>query len=109
MLCFCLAALSISMRCGFSSRPWRLRKLFKRPASRWRQSAAAPWTITEINAARGRLMTSCSSLKTDLKNALVRTGWIEEVVVDRNLVTGRSPSDIPTFNREMIKGVQRRS
>src|SRR5271170_3837214 len=26
-----------------------------------------PWTITEINAARGRLMTSCSSLKTDLE------------------------------------------
>ena len=61
-----------------------------------------PWTITEINAARGRLMTSCSSLKTDLKN--VGADWVEEeVVVDRNLVTGRSPSDIPTFNREMIK------
>jgi protease I len=61
-----------------------------------------PWTITEINAARGRLMTSCSSLKTDLKNA--GADWVDqEVVVDRNLVTGRSPSDIPTFNREMVK------
>ena len=61
-----------------------------------------PWTITEINAARGRLMTSCSSLKTDLDNA--GADWVDqEVVVDRNLVTGRSPSDIPTFNREMIK------
>ena len=47
-------------------------------------------------------MTSCSSLKTDLDNA--GADWVDqEVVVDRNLVTGRSPSDIPTFNREMIK------
>jgi protease I len=27
----------------------------------------------------------------------------EEVVVDRGLVTSRSPDDIPAFNREMIK------
>jgi protease I len=61
-----------------------------------------PWTITEINAARGRRMTSCSSLETDLKNA--GADWVDqEVVVDRNLVTSRSPSEIPTFNREMIK------
>ena len=47
-------------------------------------------------------MTSRSSLKTDLENA--GADWVDqEVVVDRNLVTGCSPSDIPTFNREMIK------
>jgi protease I len=47
-------------------------------------------------------MTSFSSLKTDLENA--GANWVDqEVVVDRNLVTSRSPSDIPTFNREMIK------
>ena len=61
-----------------------------------------PWTITEISAARGRRMTSCSSLETDLKNA--GADWVDqEVVVDRNLVTSRSPTDIPTFNREMIR------
>ncbi len=61
-----------------------------------------PWTITEIAAARGRRMTSCSSLQTDLRNA--GADWVDqEVVVDRNLVTSRSPSDIPTFNREMIR------
>jgi protease I len=26
-----------------------------------------------------------------------------EVIVDRNLVTSRQPSDIPAFNREMIR------
>ena len=52
-----------------------------------------PWTITEIAAARGRRMTSCSSLQTDLRNA--GADWVDqEVVVDRNLVTSRSPSDI---------------
>jgi protease I len=61
-----------------------------------------PWTITEISAARGRRMTSCSSLKTDLTNA--GADWVDQdVVVDRNLVTSRSPAEIPTFNREMIK------
>lgn len=53
-----------------------------------------PWTITEISAARGRLMSSCSSIKTDLENA--GADWVDqEVVVGRNLVTARSPSEIP--------------
>jgi len=61
-----------------------------------------PWTVIETGAARGRQMTSWPSLKTDLKNA--GADWVDwEVVVDRNLVTSRSPDDIPAFNREMIK------
>jgi protease I len=61
-----------------------------------------PWTLTEISAASGRRITSCASLKTDLKNA--GADWVsEDVVVDRNLVTSRSPAEIPTFNRQMIK------
>ena len=60
-----------------------------------------PWTIVETGAARGRRMTSWPSLKTDLKNA--GADWVDqEVVVDRGLVTSRSPDDIPAFNREMI-------
>ncbi len=61
-----------------------------------------PWTVIETGAARGRRMTSWPSLKTDLKNA--GADWVdEEVVVDRGLVTSRSPDDLPAFNREMIK------
>lgn len=61
-----------------------------------------PWTVIEGGAARGRRMTSWPSLKTDLRNA--GADWVdEEVVVDRGLVTSRSPDDIPAFNREMIK------
>ena len=71
------------------------------PASQLRRSAVAHGP--SLRSTRlGRLMTSCSSLKTDLENA--GASWVDqEVVVDRNLVTGRSPTDIPTFNREMIK------
>jgi protease I len=61
-----------------------------------------PWTVIEAGAARGRLMTSWPSLKTDLRNAGAE--WIdEEVVVDGNLVSSRKPDDIPAFNREMIR------
>lgn len=60
------------------------------------------WTILEAGATRGRTMTSCPSLKTDLTNA--GANWIDkEVVCDGNLVTSRKPDDIPAFNREMIR------
>lgn len=61
-----------------------------------------PWTLIEAGAAKGRKMTSWTSLKTDLKNA--GADWSDrEVVVDRNLVSSRKPDDIPAFNRDMIK------
>ena len=60
------------------------------------------WTVIETGAARGRRMTSWPSLKTDLKNA--GADWVDqEAVVDKGLVTSRSPDDIPAFNREAIK------
>jgi len=60
-----------------------------------------PWTIIETGAASGRRMTSWPSLKTDLKNA--GANWVDqEVVVDKGLVTSRSPDDMAAFNREMI-------
>jgi protease I len=61
-----------------------------------------PWTVIETGAARGRRMTSWPSLKTDLRNA--GADWVDqEAVLDRSLLTSRSPADIPAFNREMIK------
>lgn len=61
-----------------------------------------PWTVIETGAAHGRRMTSWPSLKTDLKNA--GADWVDqEVVVDKGLVTSRSPDDLPAFNRETIK------
>jgi protease I len=60
-----------------------------------------PWTVIEADAARGRRVTSWPSLKTDLRNA--GADWVDqETVVDRGLVTSRSPDDIPAFNRAMM-------
>src|SRR5260370_35338391 len=60
-----------------------------------------PWMVVETGAAHGRRTTSWPSLKTDLRNA--GADWVdEEVVVDRGLVTSRSPKDIPSVTREMI-------
>ena len=60
-----------------------------------------PWTLIETGLLRGRDVTSWPSLQTDLENA--GANWHDEpAVVDGNLVTSRSPDDIPAFNREMI-------
>lgn len=60
-----------------------------------------PWTVIEAGAAQERRIASWPSLKTDLRNAGAE--WVDqEVVVDGNLVTSRSPDDIPAFNRAMI-------
>jgi protease I len=61
-----------------------------------------PWTVIESGAAAGRHMTSWPSLRTDIENAAAH--WVdEEVVVDGNLVTSRTPADLPAFNREILK------
>lgn len=55
-----------------------------------------PWTLVEAGVVAGRKLTSYPSIRTDLRNA---GGKVvdEEVVVDRNLVTSRSPADLPAF------------
>ena len=61
-----------------------------------------PWTVIEAGSARGRRITSWPSLRTDLKNA--GADWVDQqVVVDKGLVTSRSPDDIPAFNPEVIR------
>jgi protease I len=47
-------------------------------------------------------MTSYHTIQDDVRNA--GATWVDrEVVVDGNLVTSRQPTDIPVFNREMLK------
>src|SRR5215468_6031500 len=61
-----------------------------------------PWTLIDAGVVKGRNLTSYESIQTDLKNAGAK--WVnEEVVVDKGLVTGRKPDDIPAFNRKMIE------
>src|SRR6186997_3018536 len=62
----------------------------------------APWMLVEADVARGRRLTSYWSIKTDVRNA--GGNWVdEEVVVDGNLVTSRSPDDIPAFNEKLLE------
>ena len=62
----------------------------------------APWMLIEADAVRGRRVTSYPSLRTDLRNAGAE--WVdEEVVVDRGLVTSRTPKDLPAFNAKMVE------
>jgi protease I len=61
-----------------------------------------PWTLVEAGVAAGRTLTSYPSIRTDLRNAGARV-VDEEVVVDGNLITSRSPSDLPAFCSTIVK------
>lgn len=61
-----------------------------------------PQLLIETNALDGIKMTSYKSIRTDLMNA--GADWVDqEVVVDRQLITSRNPSDIPAFNDRIIE------
>lgn len=61
-----------------------------------------PWTLVEADVVRDRNLTSYPSLKTDIKNA--GGNWTDaEVIVDKGLVTSRTPDDLPAFNRKMVE------
>lgn len=61
-----------------------------------------PQLLIETGQLKGRTMTSYPSVQTDLKNAGVN--WVDkEVVVDKGLVTSRSPKDLEAFNKKVIE------
>ncbi|RCH55516.1 protease [Mucilaginibacter hurinus] len=63
-----------------------------------------PQVLIETGLISGRKLTSYPSLQTDLKNAGVE--WVdEEVVVDKGLVTSRTPDDLEAFNRKTIEEI----
>ncbi|MET8010046.1 type 1 glutamine amidotransferase domain-containing protein [Streptomyces sp. NPDC005271] len=55
-----------------------------------------PWTLVEADAVRGRRMTSWPSVRTDLRNAGAEV-VDEEVVIDGQFTSSRSPADLPAF------------
>jgi protease I len=62
----------------------------------------APWLLVSAGCVQGRTMTSYHTIQDDIRNA--GASWKdEEFVRDRNWVSSRQPSDIPVFNREMIR------
>lgn len=62
----------------------------------------APWLLVSAGLAKGRHLTSYHTIQDDLRNA--GANWEDrDVIVDRNLITSRQPSDISAFNREVIR------
>ena len=60
-----------------------------------------PWSLVEVDALRGKRLTSWPSLQTDIRNA--GGNWVDEPsVTDQNLTTSRKPDDIPKFNEAML-------
>ena len=63
-----------------------------------------PQLLIETGMLKGRKMTSYPSVRTDIENA--GAAWADkEVVVDRGLVTSRSPKDLPAFNKKMLEEI----
>lgn len=61
-----------------------------------------PWILVEADAVRGRRLTSWPSIRTDLRNAGAQV-VDQEVVVDGQLVTSRSPADLPAFCAAVVE------
>lgn len=65
----------------------------------------APWLLIESGILKGRQVTSYKSIKTDVINS--GADWRdEEVVVDKGLITSRSPDDLPAFVDKIIEEIE---
>lgn len=65
----------------------------------------AGWVLAEADVCRGKTLTSVGAIKTDLINAGAH--WVDqEVVVDGNLITSRTPPDLPAYCRAIISALQ---
>jgi protease I len=64
-----------------------------------------PWVLCSTEALRGgRKVTSFSSIKDDVINA--GATWVDaEVVVDGNIITSRTPADLPAFTSALLQAV----
>jgi protease I len=61
-----------------------------------------PWSLIEAGVADGRTLTSFPSIRTDLRNAGANV-VDQEVVIDGNLISSRSPGDLSAFCRTIVE------
>jgi protease I len=65
----------------------------------------AGWMLSSANILNGRKATSFFAIKDDMVHAGAL--WIDEaVVVDGNLITSRTPDDLPDFMRAIIAALK---
>jgi len=61
----------------------------------------AGWVLVSAGVLKGRTATSVPAIKDDMANAGAQ--WVDrEVVRDGNLITSRTPADLPAFCRTII-------
>jgi protease I len=65
----------------------------------------APSVLISANVLKGKKVTSFMSIKDDVMNAGARYKD-EAVVVDGNLITSRSPADLPEFMRALLHALE---
>jgi protease I len=67
----------------------------------------AAWVPISAGILRGRSCTSVRAIKDDVVNA--GATWLDQsVVVDGNLISSRTPADLPDFCRALIKALRKR-
>jgi|SRR5579872_6996144 len=67
-----------------------------------------PQILISADVLEGRRLTAWKTIQGDLRRLKANVEVVdEEVVVDGNLVTSRQPDDIPAFNRESLKVLER--
>ena len=64
----------------------------------------AGWVPISAKILKGRHVTGVSAIKDDLENAGARFSDLP-VVVDGNLISSRTPSDLPVFCKEFLKAL----
>ncbi len=65
----------------------------------------AGWMLVSAGVLKGRKATGFSAIKDDMVNAGAE--WIDqEMVRDGNLITSRTPKDLPAFCREIIRAIE---
>lgn len=68
------------------------------------QICHAGWVLISAKIVKGYTMTSTPGIRDDLENA--GAIWVdEEVVVDRNIVSGRRPPDLPAFMKQYLQAL----
>ncbi|MBS3815189.1 MAG: type 1 glutamine amidotransferase [Hadesarchaea archaeon] len=64
-----------------------------------------PQILISADLMEGRKATSYESVKSELVEA--GANYVDqEVVIDKNLITSRKPSDLPAFMREVLKNIK---